>query len=128
MSFDIVALAERIHRQLSAYEDRHGVRPKITPALSRILENDPTYVPYRERAATKHRKPSVNPSISTVAEIAATLECTVAGLLGEIAITEDDARTMCRLSEILREAFHLSVVSAGRLRAAARATRPNLDG
>ena len=51
--------------------------------MSRILENDPDYLPYRERSAAKKQRPVRNPSVRTLAQIAAALGTTVGDLLGE---------------------------------------------
>ncbi|HEX6640144.1 MAG TPA: hypothetical protein VF215_03485 [Thermoanaerobaculia bacterium] len=82
--YDIRALARTINRRREEYNRRHPDRPlPITPALSRILENDDDYVPYRTRAGNKRRPPIVNPGIATLVEIAAQLGTTVGDLLGE---------------------------------------------
>lgn len=94
-TYDIKALARTINRRREEYNRRHPDRPlPITPALSRILENDDEYVPYRSRAGNKRRRPLVNPGIATLIEIAAALETTVGDLLGErpYQITADDRR------------------------------------
>lgn len=86
MPFDIVALAKRINLRREEFNAAHRQRLRITSAMSRILENDPEYVPYRRRAGTKKRRPAQNPSIRTLVEIASRLETTVGDLLGELTI------------------------------------------
>jgi hypothetical protein len=82
--YDIRALARTINRRREEYNRRHPDQPlPITPALSRILENDDDYVPYRTRTGNKRRPPIVNPGIATLVEIAAQLGTTVGDLLGE---------------------------------------------
>jgi hypothetical protein len=82
--YDIKALAKTINRRREEYNRSHPDQPlPITPALSRILENDDDYVPYRTRAGNKRRPPIVNPGVATLVEIAAQLETTVGDLLGE---------------------------------------------
>jgi len=102
-AFDIVALAKAINRRRLEYNRRHPHQPvAITSAMSRILENDEEYVPYRSRAKRKRRREAaVNPAISTVVEIAAALDTTVGDLLGEPAhrVTIADRR---RLREFVR--------------------------
>jgi hypothetical protein len=82
--YDIRALAKAINRRREEYNRRHPEQPlPITSALSRILENDDEYVPYRTRAGNKQRRPAVNPGIATLVQIAAQLGTTVGDLLGE---------------------------------------------
>jgi len=101
--FDIRALARTINRRREEFNQRHPERPvAITPVMSRILENDDDYIPYRSRTSgSKRRPPAINPAISTVIEIAASLETTVGDLLGEPAyrVTIADRR---RLREFVR--------------------------
>ena len=83
-SFDVVALAKRLHRRIEEHDDLHGHRSlAITPAMSRILENDPDYIPRRARDAGKKQQPVRNPSIRILVEIANALGTTVGDLLGE---------------------------------------------
>jgi len=102
-AFDIVALAKAINRRREEFNKRHPERPvAITPAMSRILENDEGYIPYRQRTARqKRRAAAANPSIMTVVEIAAALDTTVGDLLGEPAyrVTVADRR---RIREFVR--------------------------
>jgi hypothetical protein len=107
--FDIRALAKAINRRREELE-RMERRVAITPAMSRILEADPDYVPYRRRKAARVRKyQSVNPAISTVVEIAASLDTTVGALLGERAyrITIEDRRRVLEFVRFLAKLFEL---------------------
>lgn len=81
--FDIVALAKRINQLRIEYNDSHEQRVRITPAMSRILENDPDYVPYRCRKGSRCKGAAQAPSIVTLIEIADILNTTVADLIGE---------------------------------------------
>jgi hypothetical protein len=82
--FDIKALAKAINRRRLEHNRLHPGRPlRITPALSRILENDDEYVPYRRRDSGKRRRAAKNPSIRTLVNIARMLDTTVGDLLGE---------------------------------------------
>ncbi len=51
--------------------------------MSRILENDEDYMPYRERTRGKRQRPVANPTLKTMVSIARALETTVGDLLGE---------------------------------------------
>ena len=83
-SFDIVALAKRVNQRREEWNRLHpGRAVQITPAMSRILENDPEYIPARRRNPTKRRRAARNPSIGTLVQIAAALGTTVGDLLGE---------------------------------------------
>ena len=82
--YDIKALAKTINRRREEYNRLHPSRPvRITPAMSRILENDDEYVPSRRRTPGKRRRPATNPSIRTIVNIARALGTTVGDLLGE---------------------------------------------
>lgn len=90
--FDIRALARAIRLRREARLHGGWFTP-VTPAMSRILERDPEYVPYRRRKEYRSRDyAACNPSIGTVMEIADLLDTTVGALLGErayrIGITE----------------------------------------
>jgi hypothetical protein len=101
-SFDIRTLARTINRRREQYNREHPDRPlPITSALSRILENDDQYVPYRARAGNKRRQPAVNPGIATLVEIAAALDTTVGDLLGERAFRVTTAERR-KLREVVR--------------------------
>lgn len=79
-----VAIVHRAHRRREEYNRTHPDRPlPITSSLSRILENDDEYVPYRTRSGEKRRAPATNPGIATIVSIAAALGTTVGDLLGE---------------------------------------------
>jgi len=51
--------------------------------MSRILENDEDYTPYRERTRGKRQPPVTNPTLKTIVKIAHALDTTVGDLLGE---------------------------------------------
>ena len=82
---DMVALAKRINQLRIEYNDSHEQRIRIKPAMSRILENDPDYVPYRCRKGSRCKRAAQAPSIVTLIEIADILNTTVGDLLGETA-------------------------------------------
>jgi len=98
--FDIVALAEAINLRREELE-RQERKVLITPAMSRLLEHSPSYMPYRERKAARKLRTALNPAIGTVVEIAAALDTTVGSLLGERAyrITRADRE---RVREFVR--------------------------
>ena len=110
-AFDVVALAKTINRRRQEYNRLHPDHPAaITPAMSRILENDDEYIPYRTRKAARSRRyASVDPSISTLVEIAAALGTTVGDLLGEPAyrITVADRRRLRDFVRYLTALFDL---------------------
>src|SRR4051794_31982782 len=95
-AFNIRRLAKTINQRRKEQNIAHPEQPvRITPAMSRILENDEEYVPYRERTSrAKQRPPAIDPSISTLVEIASALDTTVGDLLGEAAyrVTVADRR------------------------------------
>lgn len=108
--FDIRALARAINRRREEYNRRNPARPlPITPALSRILEHDEDYIPYRSRSKTHQRRPHTNPRISTIVDIAAALNTTVGDLLGEPAfrVSRDDRRRMREFVRWMTEVFEL---------------------
>ena len=83
-TLDIKALAKAINRRRQEHNRLHPDRPiRITPAMSRILENDDEYLPYRERTRGKRQRAVVNPSLKTMVNIARALGTTVGDLLGE---------------------------------------------
>lgn len=83
-SFDIVALAKRINKRREEHNRLHpGRRLRIDERLSRILANDPDYLPYREPVDGKRQRATRNPTIATLVEIANALDTTVGDLLGE---------------------------------------------
>ena len=83
-TYDIKALAKAINRRRQEHNRLHPDRPiRITPAMSRILENDDDYTPYRERTRGKQQRPVANPTLRTMVSIARALNTTVGDLLGE---------------------------------------------
>jgi hypothetical protein len=108
--YDIKALARTINRRREEYNQKHPDQPlPITSALSRILENDEEYVPYRMRADNKRRRPAVNPGIATLVEIATQLGTTVGDLLGERAyrVTTNERRKLREFVQWLTALFDL---------------------
>jgi hypothetical protein len=108
--YDIKALARTINRRREEYNQKHPDQPlPITSALSRILENDDEYVPYRMRAGNKRRQPAVNPGIATLVEIATQLGTTVGDLLGERAyrVTTNERRKLREFVHWLTALFDL---------------------
>jgi hypothetical protein len=82
--FDVVALAKRINQRREEWNQLHPEQPvRITGVMSRILENDPDYLPYRRRDPAKKQRPVLNPSVRTLMAIADVLGTTVGDLLGE---------------------------------------------
>ena len=109
----VIALAKAINRRrLELARLRPGAAYKITSPASRILENDPDYQPYRDRAADKKRKPSRNPGIVTVKNIATDLETTVGHLLGErgFELSTDDRRRLLDIVRFLIATFRLDTI------------------
>ena len=107
-SFDIVALAKAINRR--RLELRHLHRDvTITPAMSRILENDPDYISYRKRKESRVVRRAKVPAISTLISIAALLGTTVGDLLGERAyrITRADRERVRTFIRFLSQLFEL---------------------
>ncbi len=108
-------LAARVYLRLLQYRRRHpDARSPIGSDMSRILENEPRYQPYRTRSDSKRRKPSVSPSVFTVQRIAESLGTTVGDLLDEPAHrspaehrTPEQRRTMRDAIGILRGLFDL---------------------
>jgi len=108
--FDIRALAKAIrHRRAELQRSRPRQVVPITPAMSRILEADPDYVPRRRRKAGRRRSQAVNPSIGSVVEIATSLDTTVGALLGERAyrITNADRERVRVFVTYLTNLFEL---------------------
>jgi hypothetical protein len=94
-SFDIVALAKRIGQRREEWNRLHPDAPvRVSSVMSRILENDPDYIPYRPRAGKKRHRASRNPSVRTLAAIADVLGTTVGDLLGEPFILAPTDRAM----------------------------------
>lgn len=108
-------LARRIHLRLLQHRRKHPhLTVTVDPAMSRILENDPSYAPYRPRSGTKRRPPLLEPSIFTVQRIAHAVGTTVGDLLGERAyelpserLTSEQRRTLRDALVILRDLFDL---------------------
>jgi hypothetical protein len=124
-AYDIKALAKAIRRRREEYNRAHPHHPAlITPAMSRILENDDDYVPYRVRATAKRRRAAENPRIATLIDIAHALGTTVGDLLGEqpYGVTLADRR---RLREFVRYLTTLFALDAPDLddRASSRGSR-----
>ena len=107
--FDIERFARAVNARRIAYECERGRRAGITPAMSRILENDAAYIPYRRRKEDRRRHMASNPTIATVVDIAARLETTVGALLGEKAycIGIADRRELRRVLLYLFRLFDL---------------------
>jgi hypothetical protein len=95
--FDIRALAKRIHARRRDFEREFHVRVPVTPGMSRLLEHDDEYLPYRPRIYRPQRRKLVyNPSIAGLIEIAESLHTTVGELLGErgFQFTNEDRRAL----------------------------------
>lgn len=105
----MVALAKAIHQRMREWEAVNAADFKIDNAISRILENDPTYVPYRPRTVEKSRGPAVEPSVFTIKKIAERLDTTVSDLLGEttLDISVSDRRRIRDWMEFLRQRLPL---------------------
>lgn len=111
----IVALAKAMHAEIEAYNRRSPTAPfAIDDAVSRIIENDPDYVPPRKRVVEKKRLPTENPGVFTVKRIAARLGTTVGSLLGErgFEIAAGDLRSFRWIVDYLRMRFLHDVVDA----------------
>lgn len=108
----MVALAKAIHQRMREWEAVNAADFKIDNALSRILENDPDYAPYRPRAKDKARGPAVEPSVFTIKRIAERLDTTVSDLLGEttLDITVSDRRRIRDWIEFLRQRLLLDSI------------------
>jgi hypothetical protein len=111
VSGDIVALAKAVNQRRLEFKGRFdGEIFKRDDSVSRILENDPDYVPHRPRRPDKKREPIRNPGIFTIQDIATKLHTTVGSLLGEAGfdITLDDRRTIRDLVLYLTRRFQLN--------------------
>lgn len=111
VSGDAVALAKAINRRRLEFKQRFdGEVFKRDDSVSRILENDPDYVPHRPRRSDKKREPVRNPGVFTVQEIATKLHTTVGALLGEAGfdVTLDDRRAMREFVLYLTRRFQLN--------------------
>lgn len=106
---EMIALARAIHRRMREWEAVNAAAFKKDNAISRILENDPDYEPYRKRAEKKKRGPAREPSVFTVKRIAESLDTTVSDLLGEVTldITISDRRRIRDWIEFLRQRLAL---------------------
>ena len=81
---DITELAKRLHRCIAEYNETHDDRLPITSAMSRILEHDPSYVPYRPRRANRVREKLTGKlALQTIARIAEHVGVSVGYLIGE---------------------------------------------
>ncbi|MDQ3280995.1 MAG: hypothetical protein M3Q69_06250 [Acidobacteriota bacterium] len=109
---DMVALAKAIHHRMLEWERVNAATFKIDNTMSRILENDPDYEPYRPRAVEKQRGPASEPSVFTIKRIAERLETTVSDLLGEttLDITISDRRRIRDWVEFLRKRLLLDTL------------------
>jgi len=109
---EVIALAKAIHRRMRDWEEAHGQPFKKENNLSRLLENDPGYEPYRKRDPDKQRGPAVAPGIFTIKRIAEQLDTTVGDLLGEreFDVTIGDRRRIRELLEFLRQRLALDSI------------------
>ncbi|HEY0139726.1 MAG TPA: S24 family peptidase [Thermoanaerobaculia bacterium] len=108
------ALAKAMHAAIRDYNRRHPNHPyAIDDATSRILENDPDYLPPRKRVENKDREPTFNPGIFTVKPIAEKLETTVGELLQEpgYEVTKADLRSFRWIVDFFRMRFPLDEVA-----------------
>jgi phage repressor protein C with HTH and peptisase S24 domain len=111
---EVIALAKAIHRRILDWEEASGQEFKIDDTLSRVLENDPDYTPYRKRKLGKKRGPSVAPGVFTIKRIADQLDTTVGDLLGEreFDVTIGDRRRIRELLDFLRQRLALDTIEA----------------
>src|SRR5258707_51631 len=109
---EIIALAKAVHRRIRDWEELHGQPFKIDTNLSRLLENDPDYEPYRKRDPSKPRGPAVSPGGFTIKRMADHLDATVGDLLGEreFEVTVSDRRRIRDLLEFLRQRLALDSI------------------
>ena len=109
---EIVALAKAIHRRMRDWEEAHGLQFKKDNVVSRLLENDPDYEPYRPRDPAKQRGPSTAPGVFTIKRLAERLDTTVGDLLGEreFDVTVGDRRRIRELIEFLRQRLALDTI------------------
>jgi len=111
----IQQLAERVNERRTEYERSHeGRRVPITPAMSRLLEHDLSYEPYRQRRPDRTHRPYRNPGVLTILEMANDLGTTVGDLLGERglhrpkdAMSVQDRRTLRTLLRAVWRIFDL---------------------
>ncbi|HEY0156160.1 MAG TPA: S24 family peptidase [Thermoanaerobaculia bacterium] len=80
--------------------------------VSRLLENDPEYEPYRPRDPEKQRGPSTAPGLFTIKRLAERLDTTVGDLLGEreFDVTVGDRRRIRELIDFLRQRLALDTI------------------
>jgi phage repressor protein C with HTH and peptisase S24 domain len=109
---EIIALAKAIHRRMREWEEARGQQFKIETTLSRLLENDPDYQPYRKRDPDKQRGPARAPGVFTIKRIAEQLDTTVGDLLGEreFDVTVGDRRRIRELLEFLTQRLALDSI------------------
>jgi len=109
--FDIRALAKAINRRRMELQRARPQRVvAVTSVMSRILENDEEYEPYRHRKSVRARRyASKNPEIGSLVVIAAALDTTVGALLGERAyrITNADRERVREFVRYLARLFEL---------------------
>ena len=77
------ALAQRVNARRQEYIREHGTRLVISSPMSRILEHDPDYLPYRRRKQGRRHKQVTNIGVFSLQRMAAELGTTVGNLLGE---------------------------------------------
>lgn len=107
--FDVRAFARRVNERRLQYNRRHPGQPApISDVLSRILEHDDEYIPYRVRR-NRNRPPIRNPRIDSVMRIAASLGTTVGDLLGErgFVFSRSERRTLRWIVRSIIRAFDL---------------------
>lgn len=94
------------------WEEKYGATFKIDTNMSRLLENDPDYRPYRKRDPEKRRGPAKVPGLFTIKRLAEQLETTVGDLLGERSfdITPADRRRFRELTDFIRQRLSLDSV------------------
>jgi len=109
---EIIALAKAVHRRMRDWEDAHGQPFKKDTNLSRLLENDPAYEPYRPRNPNKKRPAAREPALFTIKRLAERLDTTVGDLLGEreFDVTVGDRRRIRDLLDFLWERLDLDSI------------------
>ena len=110
---ELIDLAKAIQRRMRDFEEAHGYAFKIGHNLSRLLENDPDYRPYRRRDPAKQRGPAIAPGLFMVKRIAEQLDTTVGELLGErgFDLTVSDRRRIRELLDFLHQRLALDDVA-----------------
>ena len=107
--FDVRAFARRVNERRVEYNRRRPAQTvPISDVLSRILEHDDEYIPYRVRRS-RNRSSIKNPRIDSVMRIAASLGTTVGDLLGErgFMFSCSERRTLRWIVRYLVRAFDL---------------------